>query len=395
MKEMKYRLLYVAIFATSSAVLFSCGGSNEQSKESVDSIQTNETSIEDVILTDAQVKSLNVKTGKKPSYQFLGLIEANGTLSVMPQNEASVSPYIGANVKSILVKEGQEVRQGQPLAYLSHPDLLDLQSRYLSAYNRLGFISKEYNRQKKLYTEKIGAGKEFQQVQSEYNSLLAELRTTDAQLRLIGINPISVRNGRAVSSVAVISPINGTVENINIKTGQYADSQTVMFRIVNLDNIYADLLVFEKDASKVRVGQKVSLFLKSSTEAKYTGKVYSVGKTFESNPKAIHVRVAINGQKNGLISGMYLCGKIESNTNELTAIPEEGVVDDSGKSYIFSVSHEKDKWRFHPIEVKKGRIEKGYVEIKNMDKLDSNTILTLNNAYYILSEMKKNETGED
>lgn len=392
---MKHKLLYVALLASLSTVFSGCGAKKEQAKETKDSVQASETSMNDVILTDAQVKSLNVKTGEMPSYRFQGQIEANGTLSVMPQNEASVSPFVGANVKYILVKEGQAVRRGQPLAYLWHPNLLDLQSRYLSAYNRLGYVSKDYNRQKKLYNEKIGAGKDFQQVQSEYNSLLAELRTTEAQLRLIGINPISIRNGKAVSSVAVKSPINGTVENINIKTGQYADSQTSMFRIVNLDNIYADLLVFEKDAPKVKVGQTVSLSLKSATGAKHTGKVYSVGKTFEVNPKAIHVRVAINGSKSGLISGMYLCGKIDSDTDELTAIPEEGVVDDSGKSYIFSVSHEKDKWRFHPIEVKKGRIENGYVEIKNMDKLDSNTILTLNNAYYILSEMKKNETGED
>ncbi|MDD4643908.1 MAG: biotin/lipoyl-binding protein, partial [Bacilli bacterium] len=42
----------------------------------------------------------------------------------MPQSEASISPYIGANVKAILVKEGQVVSRGQILAYLSHPDLL-------------------------------------------------------------------------------------------------------------------------------------------------------------------------------------------------------------------------------------------------------------------------------
>ena len=149
-----------------------------------------------------------------PTYKFHGLIEANGTLSVMPQSEASVSPYIGANVKMIFVKEGQTVSRGQVLASLSHPDLLDLQSRYLTSYNRMKFVAQEYNRQKKLYAEKIGAGKDFQQIQAEYNSLNAELRTTESQLNLIGINPVSVRKGKAIMSIAVKSPINGTVEKL-------------------------------------------------------------------------------------------------------------------------------------------------------------------------------------
>jgi len=392
---MKYELLYIAIIVSSTTILSGCGGKNEQTKETTASEQSNESSMANVTLTDAQVKSLNVTISKMPAHQFSGLIEANGTLSVMPQSEASVSPYMGANVKLILVKEGQSVRRGQPLAYLSHPDLLDLQSRYLTAYNRMTYISQEYNRQKELYKEKVGAGKDFQQIQSEYNSLLAELRTSETQLNLIGINPVSVRNGKIFSSITVTSPINGTIENINIKTGQYADSQTQMFRIVNIDNVYADLLVFEKDIPLVKVGQKVSLSLKITTGSNYTGKIYSVGKTFESNQKAVHVRVAIDGPKQGLIAGMYLCGKIESDMKELTAIPEEGIVDDSGKSFIFSARQQNNKWLFQPIEIKKGRNENGYVEVLDAAKLGNYTTFALDNAYYILSEMKKNETGEE
>ncbi|MDD4591102.1 MAG: efflux RND transporter periplasmic adaptor subunit [Parabacteroides sp.] len=392
---MKYKLLYIAIVVSSTVIMSACGKKEEQPKEVSVSVRNEEPSQSDVSLTDAQKKSLNVTIGKMPTYKFNGLIEANGTLSVMPQSEASVSPYIGANVKTIMVKEGQSVRRGQVLAYLSHPDLLDLQSRYLASYNRMKFVTQEYNRQKQLYTEKIGSGKDFQQIQAEYKSLNAELRTTESQLNLIGINPTSVRNGKTIMSIAVKSPISGTVEKISIKTGQFADSQTPMFRIVNINNVYADLLVFEKDVPMVKVGQKVLLSLKSATGVTYTGKVYSVGTTFDSNPKAVHVRASIDGIKRGLIVGMYLCGKIESETKKLVAIPEEGVVDDSGKSYVFSVTHQNSKWLFHPIEVKKGRTENGYVEIVNAEKISNNTIFALDNAYYILSEMKKNETGEE
>src|SRR5574344_343669 len=265
MKEMKYKLLHIVIISSFIAVMTGCAGKKEQSTETNTYAKNEKTPSTLVSLTNSQKNSLNITTGKITTHRFNEIIEANGILSVMPQSEASISPYIGANVKAILVKEGQVVSRGQILAYLSHPDLLDLQSRYLTAYNRMTYISQEYNRQKELYKEKVGAGKDFQQIQSEYNSLLAELRTSETQLNLIGINPVSVRNGKIFSSITVTSPINGTIENINIKTGQYADSQTQMFRIVNIDNVYADLLVFEKDIPLVKVGRKVSLSLKTTT----------------------------------------------------------------------------------------------------------------------------------
>ena len=155
---------------------------------------------------------------------------------------------------------------------------------------------------------------------TEYRSLQAEIRTEAAQLRMIGIDPSGVAAGKTVTSIAVYSPINGTVDRIDVKTGQYADSQIPMFHIVNTDNVYADLLVFEKDVPNVKVGQSVSLLLRSANGAQYEGKVYSVGKTFETNPKVVHVRASIDGPKSGLIIGMYLCGKIASDVASLEAV---------------------------------------------------------------------------
>lgn len=393
------RIIYIPLFATLLFSFVACNNKSSEVSEVAEGSESSEHSesseMTDVTLSAAQVKSLKVTAGALPHHAFEGLVEANGSLAVMPQSEAQVSPYIGANVQRIVVKEGENVKRGQVLAYLTTPDLLDLQSRYLTAYNRLSYVSLEYARQKKLYSEKIGAGKDFQQVKSEYQTLQAEIRTTASQLRLIGINPSAVQNGKTFTSIAVHAPICGTIEDISVKTGQYADVSTPMFRIVNTDHIYADLLVFEKDVPKVKVGQKVSLSLKSSLGCEHTGKVYSVGKIFEENPKAVHVRVSIDGNHSGLVTGMYLCGKIASDTASLLAIPEEGVVDNEGKSYIFTAKSNKDSWNFHPVEVKKGRTEGGFVEISLVDQQKGETLWALDNAYYLISEMKKAETGED
>ncbi len=62
-----------------------------------------------------------------------------------------------------------------------------------------------------------------------------------------------------------------------------------MFMIVNTDHIHADLMVLEKDVYKVKKGQKCPLLWSLFRENTLTAKIYSVGKQFEQNPKAVHV----------------------------------------------------------------------------------------------------------
>jgi cobalt-zinc-cadmium efflux system membrane fusion protein len=102
---------------------------------------------------------------------FSSVVVANGQLEVLPQNEASVTAIIGANIVSIDVFEGKKVNQGQVLAYLSHPDLLNLQTRYLNFVEPTAITDKEYQRQKRLYEEQVGSGKDFQKIQSDFHSL--------------------------------------------------------------------------------------------------------------------------------------------------------------------------------------------------------------------------------
>ena len=357
--------------------------------------ETAEAEMNDVTLTDAQVKKLGITFGAIPNIEFKGEVEANGKLAVAPQSQASVSPVVGGNIKQILVSEGQKVTKGQVLALLTHPDLLDIQSRYLEAHNRLIYVAAEYERQYKMYQEKVSSGKEYQQILSEYRMLQGQQRMAEAQLRMMGINPKSIITGKTINAIALHAPISGSVEQINAQTGQYVDNQQEVFRIVNFNNIYADLLVFEKDLPLIRVGQPVNFELKSSCGDKFTGKITSIGRIFDNNPKATHIRATIEGPEHEFAEGLYLCGKIATDGQKVLALSTEAVVSDAGQSYAFTVTHNKGVWTFHPVAINKGREDNGFVEIIAPSQTQANTQYVLSGAYYILSEMKKSETGEE
>lgn len=352
---------------------------------------------EEVHISERQFNELGMKVDALPFRNITSYVDANGELEVPPQNEATVTAIIGANVASIEVIEGDKVRKGQPLSYLSHPDLIKLQTNYLNDWNKLQFLEKEYNRRKRLYEEKVSSGKNFQKTKAEYQSIYGKVKGYEAQLKLLGMDHQELKRGKIVEMVPAMSPIDGYVRLVEVKTGQYVEPQTDMFEIVNLEHIHADLMVFEKDMHKVREGQKVKFTTESSPDTELEANIYSVGKSFEQNPKAIHIHAEIENKKGLLIPGMYVRGRIITDDVESYALPEAGVVREGDKYFVFKAEKENgtenSAWKFKPMEVITGTKDDGWVEIKLLEKISEETKLAWNNAYYLMAEMKKGEVG--
>ena len=124
--------------------------------------------------------------------------------------------------------------------------------------------------------------------------------------------------------------------------------------------------------------------------------IYSVGKQFEQNPKAVHVHAEIVNKEDFLIPGMYINGKIHTNSESVQALPEEAIVEEEGKPYIFIAEAQREdgtkEWAFQPVEVRTGISDEGWVEIKLLEPLSAGALVALNNAYYLIAEMKKGST---
>ncbi len=346
-------------------------------------------------LSDMKFESLGIKIDTLPTRALSGVVEANGQLEVPPQHEATVTAILGANVTSIKVIEGDKVSKGQVLAYLSHPNLTNLQTGYVKAYSQFQFLEKENQRQKRLYDEEVGSGKSYQQAQADFQAMKGEVKGYEAQLKQLSLNVKKVQTGDIYQYVPVVSPIGGYIEKVKVQIGQYVDPQTEMFMIVNTDHIHADLMVFEKDIHKVEKEQEVTFTVESVPGSSLSAKIYSVGKQFEQNPKAVHVHAEINDKEDFLIAGMYINGRIHTKSNMMKALPEEAIIQEEGKPYIFMAeAHEedgKDEWTFKALEVRTGINEDGWVEIKLLEPLPEGTQVALNNAYYLISEMKKSQ----
>ncbi|SHM88949.1 membrane fusion protein, cobalt-zinc-cadmium efflux system [Cyclobacterium lianum] len=408
-EEVKKQIIYIVALVLMVSVFTGCGknsadDSGEASHEHSEGEAghegeegNNEERLAELHLSDLKFESLGIKIDTLPTRSLSGVVEANGQLEVPPQHEATVTAILGANVTSIKVIEGDQVSKGQVLAYLSHPNLTRLQTDYVRAYSQLQFLEKENQRQKRLYEEEVGSGKTYQQIQADYQAMKGEVKGYEAQLKQLSLNVKNVQSGDIYQYVPVVSPIDGYIEKVEVQIGQYVDPQTEMFMIVNIDHIHADLMVFEKDVHKVKIGQEIAFTVESIPGTTLSAKIYSVGKQFEQNPKAVHVHAEIDQKEDFLIPGMYINGKISTGDNQVKALPESAIIEEEGKPFIFMAeAHEDDgktEWAFKAIEVRTGITEDGWVEIKLLEPIPDGTEVAWNNAYYLISEMKKSQTS--
>ena len=92
-----------------------------------------------------------------------------------------------------------------------------------------------------------------------------------------------------------------------------------------------DLLVYEKDLFKIKIGQTIRFVLTNRSNQEITGKVFSTGQAFKNETKSVAVHADINNSKASLISGMYVGALIDIGKNDVNTLPMDAVVKAEGK----------------------------------------------------------------
>jgi cobalt-zinc-cadmium efflux system membrane fusion protein len=294
------------------------------------------------------------------------------------------------------VFDGDKVQKGKVLAILEHPEYITLQEDFSETANRLEFLEKEYSRQKELFENNVGAGKDYQQAKADYNTAKARYEGLKSRLELLNLNPAQVMEGVISKSISIISPISGYVNDVNIKLGTYADAKDILFSISDNNAIHADFMVYEKDVYLLKPGQKVDFTVANRPGDQLTATIFAIGKEFEPHTRAIHIHARIDNNPGNLIPGAYVSGHIHTDKNYTRTLPSDAVVSEGSKSYIFirdmKMPQEKDQMPFRMVEVITGQTDDGFVEVNLIDPLPENTQIVLNAAYYLLSDMQKEET---
>ena len=335
-------------------------------------------------LTQTQIKTVDIRLGHIEQKALTATLKANGVLSVPADHQAKVSTIYTGIIQSVKVEIGAYVHKGQVIATISNPDFLQQQQRLLTVNSQIELAQQELDRQQILYEGNAGTGKNLQAATTQLRTLRTEKAALEEQIRLMGLNPKTLTNEGMQSTLAVVAPISGNISAVYTNNGAYVDASTPIVEIIDNSSLHLHLQVYERDLPYIKVGQQVHFNPTNNTSGEYDAQVYNIAASFENESKSIIVHCHVEGDKQGLISGMNVTGVISLDKETAPAVPNDAIVEDSGKSYIFVVTHTDDKeTTFEKIEVAKGASESGYTAIAPVKPIASEQTIATKGAFFI------------
>lgn len=183
---------------------------------------------------EARVKDVTV--APLAAGTFKHFVELQGTIDA--KNNVQVSPKSGGVVTAVYVKEGDNVRAGQPIAKVD--DQL-LRESISEVKTQMSLANTIFEKQASLWKQQIGTEIQYLQAKNNKETLERRLSTLNAQL----------------SQSTVTAPISGVVDQVTVKVGQSAAPGVGLVRVVNLSQLKVVAKVADTYSGSVRKGDAV------------------------------------------------------------------------------------------------------------------------------------------
>lgn len=171
---------------------------------------------------------------------FNHFLELQG--SVATKQNLILYPEFSGLLKKLFVKEGQKVVKGQLLATI---DDAGLSQQLAQMEVQLSLAKTTFDRQERLWKQKIGSEIEFLQAKAAYEGQENAVTQMRSQLE----------------KTSVRAPFSGVIDDIISEQGTVVGAgASQLLRIVNLDNMYIEVEVPEVYLSSIVPGKNVEVY---------------------------------------------------------------------------------------------------------------------------------------
>jgi membrane fusion protein (multidrug efflux system) len=340
------------IFSILLVVLTACGGSQKTDpKTALADLKKQEAEIKGKILkleeelakTDSTTKAKFVSVTQMTIQPFNHYVEIQG--KVDGDEDVNLSPEMPGNVMTVNVHPGDHVTKGQVLATIDDRTLrqnLDA----MKAQHEMATIM--YNKQKNLWDQKIGSEVQYIQAKTQKDAMDKQYAALEQQWEMTRIK----------------SPINGTIDQVNIKVGQAAVPGIGVIRVVNLSKLKVKGEVAESYISKVKKGADVVIYF-PDTKKEVKSKLNYSGQVINSLNRTFNVEVELDEKSGDYHPNQIAILKIADYSSPKTFVVPVGAVQKSSDGeFVYVTQLEGGKEVVKRKIVSSGLTYNGQAEIK-------------------------------
>ncbi|MFA9213361.1 MAG: efflux RND transporter periplasmic adaptor subunit [Candidatus Methylacidiphilales bacterium] len=325
---MKNGIVVIAILSIISIILTSCGGGNSMEKKQAEleklkaeqaELTTSIKTLEDEIKAGGGVtvekreKVVNVAVSNVETANFKHFIDVQGRVD--GDENTTISAKAPGLVLNVLAKPGSVVKAGQVLAEL---DGNAIRKQIQSMETNLSLVTELFNKQKALWEKQVGSEIQYKQAKTNKESLEQQIASMREQLAMYKIT----------------SPVNGTIDVVNLKVGQTAAPGQPYFTIVNFNKLKVKADVAESYANKIKQGNDVQITFPDIDKTINTKISYS-GKGISALNRTFGVEIALPSDESYLPNMIAVVKIIDYAKNDVIVIPVNCIQNAEGENFVY------------------------------------------------------------
>jgi len=290
-----------------------------------------------LVFSAAYAKRIGLGYAPVRLQELLPVIAVVGTAELNAAHVAAVGTRLRGLVSAVAAFEGDTVEAGALLARIESPELgeaqaaagmfvVEREAARLNAQREATLAERQLTTSKELETATVQARK-------------AGLMLQAANQKVIALGGSMRSNDEShLGSREVRSPIKGTVVERNVAPGQFVVGDLVAFQVANLDHLWVELDVFERNLARVRIGDRAELEALAGGSDSFVGRVAKIASKIEPETHSAKVRIEVENRDHGLRVGQAVKAIIHASGGELKSrptVPTRAISFVDGKPTVF------------------------------------------------------------
>ena len=262
----------------------------------------------------------------------------------------------------------------------------EVEARLTAARKRDEVAEQALAREEKVYRGGFLTSKEILDAEAALRQSRAEQRAAAETVRLLGGTP------GGGNQLTLAAPISGRVTERTVSLGETVAPERTLFTIVNLQSVWVQLNVHQKDLPSIRPGQALSVTTDAAPGKTFRGAVSYVGDLVDETTRTVKVRAVIQNRGGALKPQSFVRGKITASVRtEALAIPQDAVQDLEGKRVVFVQADHPGEFRAREVEV--GDTVGGLTAI--ISGLEAGDQVVTRGAFLVKAQAMKSELSEE
>ena len=300
--------------------------------------------------------------------QYQELVPETGNISkstvvtgkIQPRDEVNVKPQINGIVAELYKKAGETVQQNEVIAKLKViPDMSQLssaQSRLRLSEMNLKQAQINYDREKKLFDQKLVSAEEFEKVRQALQQAQEEKAISQETLEIVR-DGVSSSN-KSGSTTLVRSTISGLILDIPVKVGNSVtmsntfNDGTTIATVANMDDLIFDGNIDETEVGRLHVGLPVRITVGALQDVHFDAALeYIAPKATESNgTNLFEIKASVKIPAGITIRSGYSANAeiVLQEANDVVTVAESAIQWEGDSTFVYVMDGET--WAKRPVE---------------------------------------------